>query len=71
LIRISVTLSDMSDDLPPHPNIVIELSLCLYMSYEIDVEDDNYVYHKLIDYTCMLSISGKHMILITLYMAKT
>jgi hypothetical protein len=27
LIRISVTLSDMSDDLPPHPNVVIELHL--------------------------------------------
>jgi hypothetical protein len=27
--------------LPPHPNIVIELSLCLYMSYEIDIDDDN------------------------------
>jgi hypothetical protein len=27
LIRISTTLSDMSDDLPPHPNVVIELNL--------------------------------------------
>jgi hypothetical protein len=61
----------MSDDLPPHSNIVIELHLCLYVSYEIDVEDDNYLYHKLIDYTCMVSISCKHMILITLNMAKT
>jgi hypothetical protein len=26
-IRISATLSDMSDDLPPHPNVVIELHL--------------------------------------------
>jgi hypothetical protein len=61
----------MSDDLPPHPNVIIKLSLCLYMSYEIDVEVDNYLYHKLIDYTCMLNINCKHMILITLNMAKT
>jgi hypothetical protein len=27
LIQISVTLSDMSDDLLPHPNVVIELQL--------------------------------------------
>jgi hypothetical protein len=41
------------------------------MSYEIDVDVDNYLYHKLIDYTCMLSIICKHMILIILNMAKT
>jgi hypothetical protein len=46
----------MSGAMPLHPNIVIELHLCLYMRYEIDVEDDNYLYHKLIDYTCMFSI---------------
>jgi hypothetical protein len=56
----------MSDDLPPHPNIVIELQFCLYMSYGIDVEDDNYLYHKLIDYTCMFSIRCKPIIIITL-----
>jgi hypothetical protein len=61
-----MTLSNMSDDLPPHPNIVIEPNLCLYMSYEIDVEDDNYLYHMLIDYTCMFSIRCKPMIIITL-----
>jgi hypothetical protein len=66
LIRISAALSDMSDDLPPHPNIVIELHLCLYMSYEIDVDDDNYLYHNLIDYTCMISIGCKPMIMIIL-----
>jgi hypothetical protein len=31
----------MSDDMPPHSNVVIELHLCLYMSYEIDVDVDN------------------------------
>jgi hypothetical protein len=46
----------MSDDLPPHSNVVIELHLCLYMSYKIDVDDDNNLYHKLIDYTCMISL---------------
>jgi hypothetical protein len=33
----------MSDDLLPHSNVVIELHLCLYMSYGMDV-DDNYLY---------------------------
>jgi hypothetical protein len=41
------------------------------MSYEIDVDDDNYLYQILIGYTCMLSISCKYMFLITLNMAKT
>jgi hypothetical protein len=70
LSRISTTLSDMSDDLPPHPNIVIKLSLCLYMYYEMNVDDDNYLYHKLIDYTCMLSIGCKPMMLSTLIWLK-
>jgi hypothetical protein len=70
LIRISATLSDMSGDLPPHPNIVIELHLCLYMSYGIGVDDDNYLYHKLVDYTCMISIGCKPMIMITLNWVK-
>jgi hypothetical protein len=65
LIRISATLSNMSDNLPPHPNVVIELHLCLYMCYEIDVEDDNYLYNKLIDYTWMFSIRCKPIIIIT------
>jgi hypothetical protein len=70
LIQISVTLSDMSDDLLPHPNVVIELHLYLYMSCEINVDDDNYLYHKLIDYTCMISIGCKPMIMITLKLLK-
>jgi hypothetical protein len=71
LICISMTLSNMSDDLPPHPNVVIKLSLCLHMYYEIDVDDEKYLYQKLFNYTCMLSIGCKPMILITLNMAKT
>jgi hypothetical protein len=71
LIRISVTSSDMSDGLIP----VLERSnwtlFMIHMYIEIDVDDDKYLYHKLFDYTCMLSISYKHMILITLNMAKT
>jgi hypothetical protein len=43
----------------------------IHMYYEMNVDDKNYLYQKLIDYTCMLSISCKHMILITLNMAKT
>jgi hypothetical protein len=69
-IRISATLLDMSDDLPPHPNVVIKIHLCLYMSYEMDVDDDNYLYHKLINNTCMLSIGCKPMMLSTLMWIK-
>jgi hypothetical protein len=42
----------------------------IHMYIEIDVEVDKYVYHKLIDYTFMLSIGCKHMILIILILAK-
>jgi hypothetical protein len=40
------------------------------MSYEIDVDDDNHLYHKVIDYTCMISIGCKPMIMITLNFLK-
>jgi hypothetical protein len=43
----------------------------IHMYYEMDVDDDNYLYQILFGYTYMLSISYKHMILITLYLAKT
>jgi hypothetical protein len=66
LIRISVTLLDMSDDLLTHPNVVIELHLCLYMSYEMDVDDDNYLCQMLFDNTCMLILGCKPMMLSTL-----
>jgi hypothetical protein len=70
LIRISATLSDMSDDLPPHPNVVIKLHLCLYMYYEMNVVDDKYLYQILIAYTCMLSIGCKPIMLSTLIWLK-
>jgi hypothetical protein len=65
-----MTLSDMSDDLLSHSNVVIELHLCLYMAYEMNVDDDNYSYHKLIDYTCTLSIGCNPMMLSTLIWLK-
>jgi hypothetical protein len=43
----------------------------IHMAYEKDVDDVKYLYQILIGYTCMLSINYKHMILITLNMAKT
>jgi hypothetical protein len=55
----------MSDDLPPHPNVVIKLSLCLYMYYEMNVDDDKYLYQMLFDNTCILRIGCKPMIIIT------
>jgi hypothetical protein len=39
LIRVSATLSNMSDDSPPCSNVVIQLSKWLHLSY-----DDNVVY---------------------------
>jgi hypothetical protein len=38
----------------------------IHMAYEMNVVDDNYLYHKLIDNTCMLSIGCKPMMLSTL-----
>jgi hypothetical protein len=43
----------------------------IHMSYGTNVDDDKYLYQILIGYTCVLSISCKHMILITLNMVKT
>jgi hypothetical protein len=31
----------------------------IHIYIEIDIDDDNYLYHKLIDYTCMLRIGCK------------
>jgi hypothetical protein len=42
----------------------------IHMYIEIDVDADKYVYHKLNELTCMLSIGCKHMILIILILAK-
>jgi hypothetical protein len=38
----------------------------IHMYIEIDVDDKNYLYHNLIDNTCMLSIGSKPMLLSTL-----
>jgi hypothetical protein len=43
----------------------------IHIYYEMNVDYVNYLYQKLFGYTCMLRIRGKHMILITLNMAKT
>jgi hypothetical protein len=37
LIRISATLLDMSDGLPPYPNVVMELLEWLHLLYEDNV----------------------------------
>jgi hypothetical protein len=36
----------------------------VHLYIEMDVDDDNYLYQKLIDYTCMISMGCKPMILI-------
>jgi hypothetical protein len=38
----------------------------IHMYLEIDVNDDNYLYQLLFDYTCMLSVGCKPMMLSTL-----
>jgi hypothetical protein len=43
----------------------------IHMYIEIDVDADNCLYRKLIDYTWMLSIGCKPMILIILTLPKT
>jgi hypothetical protein len=43
----------------------------IHVYIKIDIDYVKYLYHKLIVYNCMLSISCKHMILITFNMAKT
>jgi hypothetical protein len=56
-------MGDGSIPMSEHSN---RTSFMIHMYIEIDVNDDNYLYHKLIDYTCMLSIGCKPIILITL-----
>jgi hypothetical protein len=42
----------------------------IHMAYEMDIDDDNYIYQILFDNTCMLSICYKPMILSTLIWLK-
>jgi hypothetical protein len=42
----------------------------IYMTYEIDIVDNNYLYQMLLDNTCMLSMCYKSMMLITLMLLK-
>jgi hypothetical protein len=42
----------------------------IHMAYELDDDYDNYLYHKLIDTTCMLSIGCKPMMISTLMWLK-
>jgi hypothetical protein len=46
-------------------NIVIVSSFMIHKYYEIHVDDKNYLYQILFDYTCMLRIGCKPMMLIT------
>jgi hypothetical protein len=43
----------------------------IHMYYEMVVDDKNYLYQKLFNYTCMLTLGCKPMILITFNLAKT
>jgi hypothetical protein len=42
----------------------------IHLAYEMYVDHDNYLYHKLIDNTCMISIGCKPMMLSTLIWLK-
>jgi hypothetical protein len=54
-----MTPSDISDGLIPVSERSNYTSFMIHMYIEIDVDDDNYLYQKLIDYTCMLRIGCK------------
>jgi hypothetical protein len=45
-------------------------SFMIHLAYEMDVEDENYLYHKWIDNTCMISIGYKPLMLSTLIWLK-
>jgi hypothetical protein len=62
---------DMGETCSLCSNVVILPSFMFHKYYEIDVDDKNYLYQMLIDYTCMFSIGCKHMMLTTYNMAKT
>jgi hypothetical protein len=71
LIRISTTPSDIGDGLIPVSKHSNQTSFMIHIYYEMNFDDKNYLYQMLIDFTCMLSIGCKPMILNTLNMAKT
>jgi hypothetical protein len=71
LIQISVTPSDMGDGLIPMSKCSNYTSFLIHMYIEIDVDDKNYLYQILFDYTCMLSIGCKPMMINHFNLAKT
>jgi hypothetical protein len=66
LARLSAIPSDINNTFPLQSFSSNLISLMIHMAYEMDVDLVNYLYQKLFGYTCMLSIRGKHMVLITL-----
>jgi hypothetical protein len=65
-----MTPSDMGDGLIPMSKRSNWTSFMIHMAYEMYDDDDNYLYHKLIDNTCILSIGCKPMMLSTLICLK-
>jgi hypothetical protein len=65
-----MTLSDMSDGLIPVLERSNWTSFMIHMAYEMDIDYVKYLYQMLIGYKCKFHITCKHMILITLNMAK-
>jgi hypothetical protein len=70
LIRIFATPSDMGDGLIPVSKRSNWTSFMIHLAYEMYVDHGNYLYHKLIDNICMISIGYTHMMLNTLIWLK-
>jgi hypothetical protein len=58
-------VTDMGEACSLCSNIVILPPFMTHKYYEIDVDDKNYLYQILFDYTCMFRIGCKPMMLIT------
>jgi hypothetical protein len=65
-----MTPFDTGDDLIPVSKRSNSTSLMIHLAYEMYVDHDNYLYHKLIENTCMISIGCKPMMLSTLIWLK-
>jgi hypothetical protein len=60
----------MGDGLIPVSKCSNWISFMIHMYYGMNVDDDNYLYQKLFDNTCMFSIGCTPMIIITLIWLK-
>jgi hypothetical protein len=60
-----MTPLDMGDGLIPMSKCSNLTSFMIHMAYNMDIDDDNYLYQMLFDNTCMLCVGCKPMMLST------